>query len=145
MELVFREVPWDDLDPFETRDYIAPTPEGFLPSAIASEFQSERIKVWECRDNARVVGRCVASLQAGEILFVGVLPNYEDLGIGKSLLASACQWLRANGASRVWLQTFPDPGLRSYGFYRAVGWRPTGERTEDGDEILEYPIAPPRP
>jgi GNAT superfamily N-acetyltransferase len=140
MELVFREAPWDDLEPFETRDYIAPSPGWPLSPAMAAQLQSERIKVWECRDNARVVGRCVASLQTGEILFVGVLPSHEDLGIGRTLLASACQWLRASGASRIWLQTFPDPGLRSYGFYRAVGWRPTGERTEDGDEILEYPI-----
>jgi GNAT superfamily N-acetyltransferase len=145
MELVFRVVPWDDLEPFETRDYIAPIPNGPLPSAMAAESRSERIKVWECRVNTRVVGRCVASLLSGEILFVGVLPSYEDLGIGKTLLASACQWLRASGASRIWLQTFPDPRLRSYGFYRAVGWRPTGERTEDGDEILEYPLAPPWP
>ena len=145
MELVFRVAPWDDLEPFETRDYIAPSPNGPWPSATAAESQSERIKVWECRVNTRVVGRCVASLQSGEILFVGVLPSYEDLGIGRTLLASACQWHRASGAARIWLQTFPDPALRSYGFYRAVGWRPTGERTEDGDEILEYPIAPPRP
>jgi hypothetical protein len=32
---------------------------------------------------------------------------------------------------------FRDPALRAYGFYRALGWRPSGERTGSGDEILE--------
>ncbi len=143
MNLEFREVPWDDLEPFATRDDMPPRPKTPLPPATLAELQSLRIKSWECRDAARVVGRCLASSQTGQILFLGVLPSYEGLGIGRTLLRSVCQALRAGGASRIWLQAFPDPEHRSYGFYRAVGWRPTGEQTETGEEILELPIDSP--
>jgi hypothetical protein len=33
-----------------------------------------------------------------------------------------------------------DPTVRAHGFYRALGWRPTGERTANGDEILELVV-----
>jgi hypothetical protein len=36
----------------------------------------------------------------------------------------------------VWLAANPDPAGRAHGFYRALGWRPTGEMQHGGDEIL---------
>jgi hypothetical protein len=35
----------------------------------------------------------------------------------------------------VWLAANPDPAGRAHGFYRSLGWRPTGEMQHD-DEIL---------
>jgi ribosomal protein S18 acetylase RimI-like enzyme len=67
---------------------------------------------------------------------LAVLPEYEGRGIGRRLLGQAVRWLRASGCERVWLATNPDPSGRAFGFYRAQGWRPTGERQENGDEIL---------
>jgi len=32
-----------------------------------------------------------------------------------------------------------DPAVRAHGFYRKLGWHPTGERTTNGDEILQLP------
>jgi GNAT superfamily N-acetyltransferase len=66
-----------------------------------------------------------------------VLSEYEGRGIGKRLLEQAVAWLRSRGWRRVWLATNPDPKVRSYGFYRAHGWRGTGEiQQRGGDEIL---------
>ena len=63
--------------------------------------------------------------------------HYEGRGIGKRLLGHAVDWLRSRGWRRLWLATNPDPNVRSHGFYRSQGWRPTGERQERaGDEIL---------
>jgi len=49
--------------------------------------------------------------------------------------------LRAAGAKRIWVAAPSDTALRAYGFYRAVGWRPTGQWNVYGDEILELPAA----
>jgi L-amino acid N-acyltransferase YncA len=58
-------------------------------------------------------------------------------GVGKRLLNHAVDWLRSRGWRRLWLATDPDPTVRSHGFHRSRGWRPTGERQERaGDEIL---------
>jgi hypothetical protein len=55
---------------------------------------------------------------------------------GKQLLARTVNGLRSGGATRIWLAASPDPLRRAYGFYRAQGWQPTGERTSDDEEIL---------
>jgi hypothetical protein len=31
-----------------------------------------------------------------------------------------------------------DPAVRSYGFYRHLGWRSTSTFNEAGDEVLEF-------
>jgi hypothetical protein len=35
-----------------------------------------------------------------------------------------------------WLGASRNPATRAYGFYRALGWRPTGETDRHGDEVL---------
>ena len=45
---------------------------------------------------------------------------------------------RGVGYGRVWLAAAADPTVRAHGFYRSLGWRPTGELPPSGDEILEY-------
>ena len=68
---------------------------------------------------------------------LSVGPAYQGLGIGRKLLSLVVDALRAAGVSRVWLAAPSDPTLRAYGFYRTIGWVPTGELTSDGSEILE--------
>lgn len=41
---------------------------------------------------------------------------------------------------RLFLSCSSDPNVRSYGFYRRLGWSPTGEKDEYGDEILEIKL-----
>jgi ribosomal protein S18 acetylase RimI-like enzyme len=94
-------------------------------------------QTWVCFDGATAVAFCGADATNGEVVVLAVLPDYEGRGIGKRLLNHAVKWLRSRGWRRLWLATDPDPKVRSYGFYRAQGWRPTGERQERaGDEIL---------
>ena len=84
-----------------------------------------------------VVGHCVGDFTSGEVLGLSVLPDYQGQGIGKKLLSLVVDCLRTTGAKRIWLSAPADPALRAYGFYRAVGWVPTGERSGDRSEILE--------
>ncbi|PTT42300.1 GNAT family N-acetyltransferase, partial [Stenotrophomonas sp. HMWF022] len=43
---------------------------------------------------------------------------------------------RDSGHTRLFLACSADPHSRSYGFYRHLGWKATGEIDEAGDEIL---------
>lgn len=94
-------------------------------------------QTWVCSDGATPVAFCGADATTGEVVVLAVLPEYEGRGVGKALLNHAVEWLRSRGWRRLWLATDPDPTVRSHGFYRSQGWRPTGERQERaGDEIL---------
>lgn len=49
----------------------------------------------------------------------------------------------ANGFMSLFLGCSTDPASRSYGFYRHLGWTPTGTLDDAGDEILTLRIGPP--
>ncbi|MCY1431979.1 Acetyltransferase (GNAT) family protein [compost metagenome] len=68
---------------------------------------------------------------------LALLPAYEGQGTGKRLLQMVVDHLRELGFERLFLACSSDPSVRSYGFYRYLGWKPTGEQDEAGDEILQ--------
>ena len=103
---------------------------------MPAELSSGQLRSWDCVHDSRVVGHCIADSATGEIVGLSVLSDYQGQGIGRRLLTLVVDWLRAAGAKRIWLAAPSDSTLRAYGFYRAVGWVPTGERTSDGSEIL---------
>ncbi|RTT41017.1 GNAT family N-acetyltransferase [Pseudomonas aeruginosa] len=89
-----------------------------------------------CMDG-QMIGYCFGDRDTGEIVVLALLPAYEGRGIGKTLLAMMIEKLEHQGFQRLFLACSSDPNVRSYSFYRHLGWRPTGERDESGDEILE--------
>ena len=109
-----------------------------LPPTTA-DFLNGRMKIWECTVDSLAVGHCAGDSATGEVISIGVIPGYQGQGIGRRLLSLVVDWLRAQGADRIWLAAPADRSLRAHGFYRALGWRPSGERNEDGSEILELP------
>ncbi|HEX9940209.1 MAG TPA: GNAT family N-acetyltransferase [Longimicrobium sp.] len=144
-ELVIRETQEADIESlFEVRARTRENPisreqlarMGITPASTAEALRSGDEKGWVCVDGANVIGFCGADGVGGEVLVLAVLPEYEGRGVGKRLLAHAVAWLRSRGFGRVWLAASPDPAVRAHGFYRAQGWRPTGERQQNGDEIL---------
>ena len=88
--------------------------------------------------DSHVIGFCSGDSETGEVLVLAVLPEYEAKGIGKRLLSHVIECLQSAGCSRLWLAATPDPHIRAHGFYRALGWRPSGEQLENEDDILEY-------
>ena len=91
-----------------------------------------------CWANGRMVGYCFGSRTDGEVVVLALLPPFEAQGIGKALLHRVCNDLAALGHQRLFLGCSADPKSRSYGFYRHLGWRSTGEFDTRGDEILDY-------
>ena len=90
-----------------------------------------------CLTNNQIVGYCFADKENGEICVVAILPEYENLGIGKNLLQKVICDLKKHGFKKLFLGCSADPKSRSYGFYRHIGWKFTGEIDSNNDEILE--------
>jgi GNAT superfamily N-acetyltransferase len=109
---------------------------GITPASVAADLASGRAIGWVCADDGEVVGFCSGDAETGEVLVLAVLAEYEGRGIGKRLLAEVVYAMRARGHRRLWLATSSDPASRAHGFYRAQGWRPSGETDAIGDEIL---------
>lgn len=85
-----------------------------------------------------VVGFCNGDVNTGEVLVLAVLPEYEGHGLGKSMLALVADKLFSSGLDKLWLAASACPEIRAHGFYRHLGWVPSGVRDTNGDEILEY-------
>ncbi|MNT76683.1 Acetyltransferase (GNAT) family protein [compost metagenome] len=85
-----------------------------------------------------MAGYCFGDKKTGEIVVLALLPAYEGTGIGKTLLNLMVEDFRALGFARLYLGCSADPKVRSYGFYRHLGWRSTGQIDEADDEVLEY-------
>ncbi|MCH7345163.1 GNAT family N-acetyltransferase [Pelomonas sp. CA6] len=99
--------------------------EGRLPGVVAQV-------------GGEVVGYCFGDTGSGEVVVLALLPDFEGRGIGRDLLAQVVAMLRAHGHRRLFLGCSDNPGSRSWGFYRHLGWHPTGRRDSHGDEELEY-------
>lgn len=91
-----------------------------------------------CLAEGRIVGFCFGVRESGEVAVLALLPEFENRGIGRVLLNRVVQELKTFGFDRLFLGCSPDPSVRSYGFYRHLGWRSTGTFDASGDEILEY-------
>ncbi|MDL5030543.1 GNAT family N-acetyltransferase [Pelomonas sp. APW6] len=93
---------------------------------------------------AQMAGYAFGDVRTGEVVVLALLPDFEGRGVGATLLSRLVADLRARGHARLFLGCASDPAVRSHGFYRHLGWRPTGRRDRLGDEELELlPDDPP--
>ena len=90
-----------------------------------------------CTLHGQIVGYCFGRHATGEVVVLALLPDHEDRGLGAALLAAVVEDFRVCGFRRVFLECSADPSARSFGFYRHLGLRPTGEQVAHGDEVLE--------
>lgn len=104
------------------------------PDSVAASLR-RKAGGWLCEIRGEIVGFCMGDRSNGEVTVLAVLPDLEGRGIGKTLLAYVRDWLYAAGHEQIWLMSNPDPSVRAHGFYRSLGWQPTGRIVED-DEVL---------
>ncbi len=110
---------------------------GITPESWAENIRSGALPGHVCLVDEDIVGFCFGMRETGEIQVLAVLPDFENLGIGRELLNRTSKELAKLGHTRLFLGCSPDPESRSYGFYRHLGWRSTGTYDQYGDEILE--------
>jgi len=91
-----------------------------------------------CLEEGRIVGYCFGDRTSGEIVVLALLPEWEGNGIGRKLLDKVVQELAGSGLQRVFLGCSSRTQFRSHGFYRHLGWTPTGIVYANQDEELEY-------
>jgi len=108
---------------------------GITPEST-SRLLGQDAKGWVCEESGEILGFAMGDGRSGEVLVLAVLPRHEGRGIGRHLLSSVRDWLFSRGHRELWLLANPDPAVRAHGFYRRLGWRPTGERRGE-DEVLK--------
>ena len=111
---------------------------GITADTWAAMMRSGSLPGYVCQCGGQLAGYCFGERDTGEIIVLALLPEFEGLGIGKTLLELVMTELRAHGHQRLFLGCSDDPASRSYGFYRYLGWTSTGETDKYGDEVLEF-------
>jgi len=111
---------------------------GITAESWAEMIESGNLPGQVCHQDGQLIGYCFGDRESGEIVVLALLPEAEGLGIGKALLDRMMAELSAAGHARLFLGCSSDPQSRSYGFYRHLGWKSTGETDQYGDEVLEY-------
>lgn len=111
---------------------------GITAESWADMMENGSLSGVTCDHEGELAGYCFGDLETGEIVVLALLPAYEGQGIGRKLLELVIKQLHARGHQRLFLGCSSDPQSRSHGFYRHLGWQPTGETDRYGDEVLEY-------
>jgi ribosomal protein S18 acetylase RimI-like enzyme len=111
---------------------------GITEASWSESVQDDSLPGVVCIFEGRIIGYCFGERHTGEIVVLALLPKHEDKGIGKTLLSKVSSFLFRQGHRRLFLGCSADPASRSFGFYRHLGWRSTGEFDANGDEILEF-------
>jgi GNAT superfamily N-acetyltransferase len=81
---------------------------------------SENPGIWVWEEKGRILGFSAADTRDGTIWALFIDPDHEGRGIGRALLARACDVLREAGHGIATLGT--EPGSRADRFYREAGW-----------------------
>ena len=114
---------------------------GITGKSWGNDIRTGVLPGYVCVVDEEIVGYCFGASSSGEIVVLALLPEFESRGIGRELLIRMTRYLAELGHSRLFLGCSPDPGGRSYGFYRHLGWRSTETFDSYGDEILEINVA----
>ena len=111
---------------------------GITASSWGAAVESGKLFGYIGDASAGMIGYCFGDVDTGEVVVLALLPEAEGKGIGKILLARVVGHFISKGHGRLFLGCSNDPAVRSHGFYRHLGWRPTGAMDQRGDETLEY-------
>ena len=111
-------------------------PNSVTEAGIAWFIDKRALWVWEEADGL-VTGFSAGDVRDGSIWALLVAPGHEGKGIGRALLSTACDALRAAGHEAAMLTT--EPGTRAEQHYRAGGWTVAGT-TQKGGLVFQKPL-----
>jgi GNAT superfamily N-acetyltransferase len=94
----------------------------------------DRAEMWVWVEDRRILGFSAGDPADGTIWAMFVDPAHEGRGIGRTLLAFACNTVRAAGFDTATLTT--DRGTRAERFYRMNGWVEIGSRAK-GEVVFQ--------
>ena len=117
---------------------------GITEQTWAEDVRCGRLVGFTAVRHEKLVGYCFGDTQTGEVVVLALLPEAEGQGLGRELLDHVIADLRSHGHARLFLGCSTDPTVRSYGFYRHLGWQPTGVIDSHNDEVLELRAVPAR-
>lgn len=115
---------------------------GITAESWARDVRRGTLIGYTAKSPEQLLGYCFGDTQTGEVVVVALLPEAEGLGLGRELLERVVAKLRSAGHQRLFLGCSSDPKVRSYGFYRHLGWQPTGAMDSNNDEVLELVFGP---
>src|SRR5262249_37320663 len=98
-------------------------------------FENSTFWVWD--EDGAIQGFSAADPRDGSICALFIHPSYERRGIGRALLALACDLLKDRGHVTAMLTT--AAGTRAERFYRAGGWTELG-RKANGQIVFQKSI-----
>ena len=110
---------------------------GITAEAWANDVRSGSLTGFVCTEHESIIGYCFGDNANGEVVVLALLPAFEHRGVGRHLLSLVVRHLSDTGYRRLFLGCSADPSTRSHGFYRHLGWAPTGVFDLAGDEVLE--------
>ncbi len=110
---------------------------GITTDSWAEDIRSGELPGFICMVGHEMAGYCFGSSSTGEVIVLALQAAHEDKGIGRQLLSRVVDQLHHLGHKRLFLGCSSNPAVRSYGFYRHLGWRSTGSVDGYGDEVLE--------
>lgn len=107
---------------------------GVTPGSISAALDGD-LSGWIGEQQSKAVGFILADFRTAEIVVLAVISEFEGKGIGRELLSLIESEMIQVGITEAWLWAGVDTAIRSHGFYRRLGWCPTGE-THKLDEKL---------
>jgi GNAT superfamily N-acetyltransferase len=113
---------------------------GVTVESWGADIASGALPGFVCRVEGKLAGYCFGASETGEIVVLALLAEYEGKGLGRALLSRVIALLQSHGHRKLFLGCSSDPAVRSYGFYRHLGWRSTGQVDRLGDELLELAL-----
>ena len=111
---------------------------GITVESWAQGIESGQLPGFVCMSGKHMAGYCFGAAATGEVVVLALLPEFEGQGIGRELLSRVVSSLGALGHNKLFLGCSADASVRSYGFYRHLGWQGTGVIDRHGDEVLEF-------
>ncbi len=111
---------------------------GVTTESWAEDIRSRRLVGWVARKQGALGGYCFGHAETGEVVVLALLPDFEGQGLANRLLGLVTAFLLAEGHTRLFLGCSSDPSVRSFGFYRHLGWQSAGALDAHGDEVLEF-------